>query len=450
MFGTNLNKREFILVAIGIVIVVVLGISVLYYMRSGVETYPKAYNNFTDNFQSTAAMDAAIENFAVSSDGFKKFLADATATNGLTLDQRKEILSKLGCQSAINQNMEGYRSLESGATFKIEKVSKIGEPDKYMVHAADNLVLSVNPATGQLSRTVKDTNDQKQLFTKETVKDAAGADTNTVIFVKELASKAKLALQYEHESISLRPLDQAGKPWRGQQFTLDVNLTGQLLDNAAMVLGYRLAPSVGGTELQNAGGVAVSGSGTGASIPLSTTSSSGTSLSALTQQQINSIAAAVSANINAFNQSSGGAQPGTLNNPFANSPIKVNLNLGGLGSDATASGSRALSGMVSSGFADIPRNHLQLEGFATMAGNQYQTGQVRDLVRAWDAIQPGTNQDNALGGLSASGKSIGDALRGKMVSCPKIDRSQYYTERQLSQCAGCTPDTYLRGQLSTI
>lgn len=445
MLGTNLTKQELILVAIGIVLVIIiLGIFMMY-KTSDVETYPKAYNNFTDNYQSTTAMNAAIENFAMSDTDFKKFLTDATATNGITLEQRKELLSKLGCQSAINQNIEGYRSLESGATFKIEKVSKTGEPDKYMVHAADNLVLSVNPATGQLARAIKDTNDQKQLFTKETVKDSAGADTNTVIFVKELASKAKLALQYEHESISLRPLDQAGKPWRGQLFTLDVNLTGQLLDNAAMVLGYRITPNVGGTELQNAGGVAVSGSANDASIPLSTTGSSEASLSALTQQQINSIAAAVSANINAFNQSTGGAQPGTANNPFANKPFSVNLNLSGMGSESATKG--ALSGMVPSGFADIPRNQQQLEGFATMAGNQYQTGQVRDLVLAWDAIQPNANQTSGLDGLSASSKSIGDALRGKMVSCPKIDRSQYYTERQLAQCAGCTPDVYLRGQL---
>jgi hypothetical protein len=445
MLGKNLNKGELILIAIGIVIVIViLGVFTVYYNRAQVETYPKAYNNFTDTYQSITAMDDVIENFAVSDADFKKFLTDATATDGLTFDQRKEILYKLGCQSAINQNMEGYRSLESGATFKIEKVSKIGESDKYMIHAADNLVLSVDPASGQLSRAIKDTNDQKQLFTRETVKDAAGANTNTVIFIKELASKAKLALQYEHESISLRPLDTAGKPWRGQQFTLDVNLTGQLLDNSAMVLGYRLAPNIGGTELQNAGGIAVAGSGTTATIPLATT---GSSLSELTQNQINSIAAAVSANINAFNQSSGGAQPGTLNNPFANNPIRVNLNLGGLGSQTSVSSSGALSGMVPSGFTDIPRNHSQLEGFATVAGNQFQTGQIRDLIAAWDAKQPGANQGSGLGGLSTSNKSVSNALRGKMVSCPKIDRSQYYTERQLAQCAGCTPDTYLRGQL---
>jgi hypothetical protein len=394
-------------------------------------------------------MENAIETFAMADADFKKFLTSATAANGLTLDQRKTILSGLGCQTAIDQNMEGYRSLESGATFKVEKVSKTGEPDKYIIHAADNLVLSVDPATGRLSRAVKNTNDPKQLFIKETVKDAAGADTNTVVFIKELASTTKLALQYEHESLSLRPLDPTGKPWRGQQFTLDANLKGELLDNAAMVLGYRLAPSVGGADLQNAGAVAMCGAGTGASTPLSTANKTGgnssTTLSGLTQQQINDIAAAVYANINAFNQTSGGAQPGTLNNPFANNPLRINLNLSGLGEQSTTSTSAATRGRVR--FTDIPRNLAQVEGFATMAGNEFKPGQIRDLIRAWDTTQPGAENTSDLGWLPSAAKSLGNALRGKMVSCPKIDRSQYYTERQLSQCLWCTPDPLLRGEL---
>ena len=453
---TNMGTNKLMLIAVGLILVIVV-LGLLYRYRYWVYdptpvSLPKAHNNFTNNYQTVQEMNAAaIESFAVSDADFKKFLTEATAANGLTLDQRKTILSGLGCQTAIDQNMEGYRSLESGATFKVEKVSKIGEPDKYIIHAADNLVLSVDPATGRLSRAVKNTNDAKQLFTRETVKDAAGADTSTVIFIKQLASSSKLALQYEHESLSLRPLDTTGKPWRGQQFTLDVNLKGDLLDNAAMVLGYRLAPSVGGADLQNAGTVAMCGAGSGAATPLPTTTRAGTtsssSLNALTQQQINDIAAAVSANINSFNQASGGAQPGTLNNPFANRPFRINLNLGGLGTQTATPTSAAMRGRVSSGFADIPRNRSQIEGFETAAGNEFKTGQVQDLIRAWDSIQPSAVQSDNLGGIPAGAKSLGNALRGKMVSCPKIDRSQYYTERQLSQCLGCTPDPLLRGEL---
>lgn len=453
MTRINMGNNKLIFIAIGIItVILVLGIIyMLYDSPAGSGQQPKAHNSFTDNYQSIQDMENAIETFAMSEDNFKQFLTSATAANGLTLDQRKEILAKLGCQTAIDQNMEGYRSLESGATFKVEKVTKTGESDKYIIHAADNLVLSVDPASGRLSRAVKNTNDPKQLFTKETVKDAAGADTNTVIFTKELASTAKLALQYEHESLSLRPLDPTGKPWRGQQFTLDANLKGELLDNAAMVLGYRLAPSVGGADLQNAGTVAMCGAGTGASTPLPaatvTSSGSSQSLSALTQQQINDIAAAVSANINAFNHTSGGAQPGTLNNPFANSPLKIKLDLSGLGEQSTTPTSAAMKGRVGGGFADIPRNLAHVEGFATMAGNEFKPGQIRDLIRAWDTTQPGAENTSDLGGLPSAAKSLGNALRGKMVSCPKIDRSQYYTERQLSQCLGCTPDALLKGEL---
>lgn len=449
----NMGNNKLIFIAVGIIaVILVLGIIyMLYDSPAGKEQQPQAHNSFTDNYQSTQDMENAIETFAMSDNDFQKFLASATAANGITLDQRKTILSRLGCQTAIDQNMEGYRSLESGATFKVEKVSKTGEPDKYIVHAAENLVLSVDPASGRLSRAIKNTNDPKQLFTKETVKDAAGADTTTVIFTKELASTAKLALQYEHESLSIRPLDPTSKPWRGQQFTLDANLKGELLDNAAMALGYRLAPSVGGADLQNAGTVAMCGAGTGASTPLPTTNrtsgSSSSSLSALTQQQITDIAAAVSANINAFNQTSGGAQPGTLNNPFANSPLKIKLDVTGLGKESSTPTSAATRVRV--GFTDIPRNLAQVEGFATMAGNEFKPGQIRDLIRAWDVEQPGSDNTSNLGGLPLAAKSISNALRGKMVSCPRIDRSQYYTEGQLSQCLGCTPDPLLKGELGS-
>lgn len=443
------NNKLIIFGIIGFVIVICI-LYMLYQSKSSVLTIPQAHNKFTDNYQSvqtidnfTNSMGDAIETFAMADADFSKFLTSATAANGLSLDQRKELLSKLGCQSAIDQNMEGYRSLESGATFKIEKVSKIGEPDKYIIHAADNLVLSVDPSTGRLSRAIKNSNDLKQLFTKETVKDAAGADTNTLIFTKELASGTKLALQYEHESLSLRPLDQNGKPWRGQQFTFDANLKGDLLDNAAMVLGYRLAPSVGGSDLQNPGAVGVVSTGSGSTIPLPTSRSGSNptaTLGAITQQQLNAAVAAAMANINAFNQSSGGAQPGTQNNPFANRPIRVNLNLGGLGGKSTPT--TAMGGRVR--FTDIPRNQSQVEGFATLPGNEFQTGQIRDLIRAWDSMQPGADDtNNSIGGLPAGAKTLGNALRGKMVSCPKIDRSQYYTERQLAQCVGCIPPIYV-------
>ena len=428
-------------------IIIILVIIVLIYMyyhhqkNPTTTTMPAMPTQIPDGFRDT---HQAVENFAaVSDDDYKKIMA---STGDFTLDQKRTMLDKLGCQNAVDQNMQGYRSAESGATFKIEEVQKLGAPTKYIVHAADKLVIAVDNVTGRLSRVIKNTSAETQLFDREPVMGGADGKTATgsVMFTKTLTSGVKFALQYEHEALSLRPLDISvtpARPWRGQQFVLDVNLKGPLLDAAAFSLGYKLAPGIGPQDLQNIG-VASANGGTGSSnIPIATAAASG-DLGALTKAQLDTALAAAVANINAFNRTSGGAQPGSLDNPFANKPLKINLNLAGLAGSPTQP--NPISGLVS-GFADIPKSGMATESFADMATNSG-TGQIRNLIQAWDSAQnPGSEND--LGGFPAAAGTLGNALRGKMVSCPKLDRTQYYTERQLSQCAGCTPDPYLRGQL---
>jgi len=412
-----------------------------------------AHNSFTDTHQS-------IENFAaISQDDYQKFITAASALDGLTPAQKTEVLAKLGCQNAIDQNMQGYRSAESGATFKMEEVRKLGAEPKYMVHTAENLVLSVDKVSGRLSRAVKNTADDSQLFTKENVKDGAGADKGTVMFTFTLSSNVKSALQYEHESLSLRPLNTATTPpspmGRGQEFVLDPNLKGELLDASALTLGYRMAPGIGAPELQNVGAVAMCGAGsTSASTKITSSSSaasaggSDSGLGSLTQSQLENAIKTAMASVSSYNQITGGMQPGTQNNPFANKPLRVNLDLSGLGGQSSTPASPMSS--IVSGFADVPVKNggqcgMKTEAFTDMASGSG-TGQVRSLIQAWDAAQnPGDETD--MGGFPTAAGKLGNALRGKMVSCPKIDRTQYYTERQLSQCAGCTPDPYLRGQL---
>ena len=429
---------------------VILGLIVIGLVIAGIVQYYKRSNHTTTTTTTTSIptmptqipaglqdTHRAIENFAaVSDDDYKKIMASA---GDFTLDQKRTMLDKLGCQNAVDQNMQGYRSAESGATFKIEEVQKLGAPTKYIVHAADNLVIAVDNVTGRLSRVIKNTSAETQLFDRENLMGGADGKTATgsVMFTKTLASGVKFALQYEHEALSLRPLDSAGKPWRGQQFVLDVNLKGALLDAAAFSLGYKLAPGLGPQDLQNVG-VGSANGGTGSSnIPIATAAASG-NLGALTKAQLDTALAAVVANINAFNRTSGGAQPGTLDNPFANKPLKINLNLAGLAGNPTQP--TPIAGLVS-GFSDIPKT----ESFTDMSAGSG-TGQIRGLIQAWDAAQnPGSEND--FGGMPAAAGTLGNALRGKMLSCPKLDRTQYYTERQLSQCAGCTPDPYLRGQL---
>lgn len=408
------------------------------------------YNNFDNNHQ-------AIENFAAISDtDYNKFKDAAKTIDGLTEDKKQEILGILGCQNAINQNMQGYRSAESGATFKIEEVKDITtNNNKYIIHTANDLVLSADNISGRLSRVVKNTKDTTQLFDRENVLDG-GKPNGLVMFTKILSTGIKFGIQYEHESLSLRPLNMTINPQnptpygRGQQFIYDINLKGELLDNAAMALGYRLLPAVGSSEIQNAGGVAVyNNTSSDASPPVATTKSN-QSLLALTEKQFSDAITAALGNITAFNKSTGVAQPGTLNNPFANKPIRFNVNLSGLNGDSDASSSSSSSALKNtlSGFTNIPSSIC--ESFTTTALSSSGTGQVRNLIQAWDStINPSTDNDigGDISGFPKNAGTLDQSLRGKMVSCPKIDRTQYYTERQLSQCAGCTPDAYLRGQL---
>jgi hypothetical protein len=448
----NLSNKKLGMIAAGILVfVIVLAIIYMANQSNNIENgVPVAHNSFADTHQ---AVTNSVENFAAivqaDYDNFKKA---AQASDGLTEDKKREILGLLGCQNAINQNMQGYRSAESGATFKVEEVKDITtNASKYIIHAADDLVLAVDNVTGRLSRAVKNTKDPAQLFDREDVIEA-GKAIGTFMFTKALTSGIKFGIQYEHESLSLRPLNKPdpAKPavpyGRGQQFTFDANLKGDLLDAAAMALGYRIAPAVGASDLQNAGSVAMCGAGSGSSTPVTTKAGGAApnqSLCSLTEKQFNDAIAAAVANISAFNTSAGSAQPGTQNNPFANKPVKFNVNLSGISGQSSSTGS-APKGIVS-GFADIPNGDYK-ETFANVASSGSGTGQVRSLIQAWDASQnPGPDTD--LGGFPASAGTLGNALRGKMVSCPKIDRTQYYTERQLSQCAGCTPDAYLRGQL---
>jgi len=436
---------------------VILGLIVIGLIIAGIVQYYRHRDNHTTTTtmptmptQIPAGLqntNQAIENFAAISDADYKTFIDAASSNGLTQEQKAAALAKLGCQNAVDQNMQGYRSAESGATFKVEEVQKTGIAGypKYIIHAADNLVIAVDNNTGRLSRVIKNTSAEPQLFDREPVMGGTDGKTATgaFMFTKTLASKVKFALQYEHEALSLRPLDTSvtpARPWRGQQFVLDVNLKGALLDAAAFSLGYKLAPGLGPQDLQNVGVGSVGGGTGSSSISLGTTADAAASgnLGALTKAQLDTALAAAVANINAFNRTSGGAQPGTPDNPFANKPLKINLNLAGLGGNPTQP--NPISGLVS-GFSDIPKT----ESFTDMAAGSG-TGQIRNLIQAWDAAQnPGSEND--FGGMPAAAGTLGNALRGKMLSCPKLDRTQYYTERQLSQCAGCTPDPYLRGQL---
>lgn len=447
MFG----KKGFIIVTGAIIFVILLWViysSVSNNKESGLESRNEIADSITDTIVQS------IEDFAaIDQADYNKFITAANANDGLTTAQKIEALRALGCQNVVDMSMQGYRSLQSGATLKIEEYQELStSPKKYIIHAAQNLVLSADKVTGQLTRVVKNTKDPQQLFTREELTET-GAPTK-YYFTMVLSSGVKFAIQYEHESISLRPLNNV-TPWPGQQFILDANLKGDVLDASALSLGYKVAPGLSAADIQNVGLVAVQGSLTGESVsnvPVTTVASGAApgTLGALTESQFKSVLKASLSDIGAFNQITGGQQPGTQNNPFANKPLKINLNLAGLATKSapTLASDGGLSGLVS-GFEDVPvKNTKHTEAFTEMSSGSG-TGQVRSLIQAWDAAQ-NAGSENDFGGFPSSAGSLGSALRGKLASCPKIDRTQYYTERQLAQCAGCTPDPYLRGQLGGV
>lgn len=352
----------------------------------------------------------------------------ASGADALDTTQKNQIKTVLGCSTDAEKRFSGYRSVTSGATFKFELVPQT--QNKYYLYARNNLIVTTDTDTGAMSLALKGKAGQE--LERKLVAQSDNAAQKQYYFVIPVMGK-NYALQYEHESIILRPLDLTDKPYPGQTFYEDTTLTDVQLNANAISLGYKVAPRIGGFELQNLSGTDTT--------PTPTAPGGDVNLHAMTQENLEKALTAALSNIGQFKQQTGNQQPGTSNNPFASKQLKVNVNLGGLGT-TSPSGAAGASGLVS-GFANIPSTHK--ESFADLAGNSGMSN-VRDLLAAWDKSQ-GLPSDEPLGGIPDSSQKLGTALRGKLVSCPVLDRTQYYTERQLSQCTGCTPDPYLRGQL---
>lgn len=117
------------------------------------------------------------------------------------------------------------------------------------------------------------------------------------------------------------------------------------------------------------------------------------------------------------------AIPGEEGNPIANKPIEVTIDIGTM--------------MAKDTFAEMG-NERNPESDATS---------VRALLDKYTAKQLGSAPPTS---VSANEMAINKAYLAMMgegapvVGCPVIDPSKYYTERQLAQCAGCTPDDLLR------
>lgn len=337
------------------------------------------------------------------------------------------------CGSIKPDIFSGFRSLQSGATFKLEKVKDAittpSAPVEYIIHAIHGKVVSVDEATKTLTLAVKNTASNAQRFRAVSIGagDVAGvSNIGTGTLYLESVAVPGYALQYEHEQLSIRPIKSATttpKVFLGQAF-VQFTTTDAELEASALSLGYPLG--LDGEDLQP---------GIRAIIPsdyavtTSTTvtdakpNSSTVSLSDLTNIQIKAVLESVVPDIKAYIEKTGGESPKASAFGQKEGELTINVNL-----DETGK-----------------------ETFQDLTG---ETNQAQNSVRALLAEYTKKQQTTELGGIPAVGEQLsaatprlGDVLLGKLKSCPAFDRSKYLTERQIAQCSGCSPDPYLRGQL---
>lgn len=319
------------------------------------------------------------------------------------------------------QTIQGYRSLESGATLKFEMIGD-KESNEFYLHGPPYKVVTVDKGNSLTLKAKNQVNINKQKFKKEN-KTINGNDC--IIFTYG-NNKPKLSLQYEHEHLSLRPLKADDTPFMGQCFVLYDNADVEDIEANSLALGIGI-PQLGNEQLAGSGhnNLLLSGSGNSNNGDNQSTTDSlevdeSNSLADLTQSQFQDLMKLILKDVALFKENSKGEKEGG-DNPFSFNEDGLNINVN-LGSGATDN-----------------------DTFIDLKGDNASTS-VRDLLNTYTKSKKGTSflqqvkeGDNM--------NSISDVLRNRFKGCPGFDRSKYLTERQIAQCSGCSPDNLLRGKL---
>ena len=370
-----------------LILLFVVGVFVLYYL------YNKYYNT--------------VENFDTST--------STTTSNGTTTTNGNS--NNNSCKPEF-QKIQGYRSLESGATLKFEMVGD-KENNEFYLHGPPYKVVSVDKGNSLTLKAKNQVDARKQKFKKE-IKTVNGSDC--VVFTYG-DNTPKLALQYEHEHLSLRPLRADSTPFMGQCFVLYDNADVEEIEANSLALGIGI-PQLGNEQLSGSGHNNVvltdSGDTNNNAQPSPTIASSTDNLGDLTQAQFQELMKLVLKDVKLYQETVNDNKPGDQN-PFAFGEEGLNINVN-LGSGET-----------------------EADTFTDLKGDNASTS-VRDLLNNYTKSKKGTpflQQVEEGGNL----KSVSDALRNRFKGCPGFDRSKYLTERQIAQCSGCSPDDFLRGKL---
>lgn len=334
--------------------------------------------------------------------------SNTTAQQSLTPEQ------KALCPKPLSL-VRGFRSLYSGATFKMEQIAE-GNTTEYFICGPGKFVVMRTPQTNSLQLSIRDTsrNIVNQIFIKQEKDNPAGGSKCIVFMAKDSSG---LYVQYEHEHLSIRPLNTDGKPFMGQCF-VEYNVPESELSSNALALGISVA-RLGNDELYGSGynrDIAVPEG----SLDMDTQDA----LAGEADKKTESALASIVSTLNDLKQKLGGTQP-TQSVFGAGGPLQINLDVSGMDAEK--------------------------ETFQDMAAGSG-TASVRQLLDQYDGSTMQLGGVPAIGELPSSRKmlEIRQALQSKFKGCPNIDRNKYYSERQLAQCSGCNPDAFLRGQLGGV
>lgn len=364
---------------------------------------------------------ASVENFTDESSTVKEL---KEAINKLAEDDQNRV-----CAS-VNSLVNGYRSLFSGAAFKFTESSK-GSGEFFLLGPDMRVVQVAGDGTGSLSLEIKNESPLLQLFKREVAtKDNMGKDIATggeTCYVFTPKNSPDMALQYEHEHLSLRPIARSTEgnnpmPFMGQCF-LRFRATEEELNARTLATGLAI-PSLGARHLQptaRGGEMVRQGFRTN------------TELERMTREREEKARTPAVRDYAEYQNKTGGPQMevGQQGNPFANNPIQLNIDLASvIGRDGFQDNDARNPESGGTSVRALLDKYTKEASGDNATGTTHVSDKDMAINKAYHSAMNGNA--NAFGGTSALG-------------CPSIDRSKYYTERQLAQCAGCTPDSFMRG-----
>ena len=338
------------------------------------------------------------------------------------------------------QKIRGFRSLQSGATLKFELA---GEPNEnnYFLHGPPYKVVTVDIGNSLTLKAKNEVEKSKQVF-KKVEKDING---NKCLVFTYGNDNPQLALQYEHEHLSLRPLNINGVPFSGQCFVAYEGASISEIEANSLSLGISV-PRLGNEDLMGSGhnnlirgSTSRNNNKTGDedaaksdnasksdnaaksdnNAEKSTTSEDTIRLNELTKTQFEELMDRVIDDVTIYKKETNGGKPDEKNT--LGTGLNVNVNL------------------------QKQEGEVDGDTFTDLKGDN-SSSSVRALLNTYTKSKKGTSfleQMKKGDGL----QDVKDVLRNKFKGCPGFDRSKYYSERQIAQCSGCSPDEFLRGKL---